>query len=136
MSSVHVQHYLSRARDFLEGMRLLQEDLDEYKFSSAWLGIHCAISYSDALRTGLGCENRSADDHLHAARDLKKRLANRKIEHLEGIRKLEELIRFRSLIAYDTETVSSEKVERIVKLADRFASWAESLARRFHAEGW
>jgi len=41
-----------RARDFLKGMDLLKDDLVEFRFSPALLGIHGAISYCDALRIG------------------------------------------------------------------------------------
>jgi hypothetical protein len=54
MAAMQVQHFLGRARDFLKGMDLLQDDLAEFRFSPALLGIHGAISYCDALRIGLG----------------------------------------------------------------------------------
>jgi hypothetical protein len=62
MAVMHVQTYLGRARDFLEGMKflvkeefyMLDDDFVRYKFSPALLGIHGAIAYSDALRSGLG----------------------------------------------------------------------------------
>jgi hypothetical protein len=55
MPAAHVQSYLTKARDFLKGMNLPENLAErECRYSSALLAIHCAISYSDALRVGLG----------------------------------------------------------------------------------
>ena len=83
--AVEVQHYLSRARDFFEGMKFLRDDLDAFKFSSALLGIHCAISYCGALRTGMGGTKVSSEDHSSAAKNLKSLLASRKFEGQQGM---------------------------------------------------
>jgi hypothetical protein len=130
MAVMHVQTYLSRARDFLEGFNLLRDDLDEFRFSSALLGIHCAISYSDALRTGMGCENVSSDDHRSAAEDLKKRLnEGRRLENQRGVEHLKSLLSKKSRIEYASETARRDEVEDIAKHARRFADWAEKTGR-------
>jgi hypothetical protein len=130
MAVVQVQTYLGRARDFLEGFNLLRDDLDEFRFSSALLGIHCAISYSDALRTGMGCENVSSDDHRNAADDLKKRLnEDQRLENLRGVEHLKSLLSKKSRIEYASETARRDEVEDIVKHARRFADWAEKTGR-------
>jgi len=100
MIAVEVQHYLGRARDFLKGMDLLQNDLAEYRYSSALLGIHGAISYCDALRIGLGSKGLSSDDHQSAARELRLLLASRKFENPQGVGRLEKLLSKKSMIAY------------------------------------
>jgi hypothetical protein len=130
MIAVQVQTYLGRARDFLEGFNLLKDDLDEFRFSSALLGIHSAISYSDALRTGMGCENVSSDDHRSAADDLKKRLnEDRRFENLRGVEHLKNLLSKKSRIEYASENVRRDEAEDIVKHARRFADWAEKTGR-------
>ena len=53
MEAAQVQHFLNRAQDFLQDMQLLRED-EAYRNSSALLGIHAAVSYTDALRVGFG----------------------------------------------------------------------------------
>ena len=137
MVAVQVQTYLGRARDFLEGFNLLKDDLDEFRFSSALLGIHCAISYSDALRTGMGCENVSSDDHRSAADDLKRRLnEDRSVENLRGVEHLKNLLSKKSRIEYASETVRREEIEIIVKQAVRFAFWAEETGGALKIEGW
>ena len=136
MVAVQVQTYLGRARDFLEGFNLLKDDLDEFRFSSALLGIHCAISYSDALRTGMGCENVSSDDHRSAADDLKRRLnEDRSVENLRGVEHLKNLLSKKSRIEYASETVRRDEVEEIVKHAERFAAWAETTGRSLKVWG-
>jgi hypothetical protein len=136
MIAIEVQQFLGRARDFLKGMDLLKDDLPVFRFSSALLGIHCAISYSDALRTGLGCTGVSADDHRTAASDLKSLLAARKFEKLQGADRLAKLQSKKRRIAYASEATRQDEVEDIVKLAERFAFWSEEAGRKLKIEGW
>lgn len=136
MGAVQVQHYLGRARDFFSGMRLLRDDMSEYKSSSALLGIHSAISYSDALRTGMGCADVSSDDHRTAVSDLRSRLASRRFERTQGASQLEKLLSLKSWVAYSADATQESKAEEIVKRAERFASWAEDTGRRLQIEGW
>lgn len=136
MAALQVQHYLSRARDFLEGMNLLKDDLTEFRFSSALLGIHCALSYCDALRIGLGSTKVSSDDHLSAARDLKTLLASRRFEKLQGADRLEKLLSKKSRIAYSQDTASEAEIKLIHQNTERFAAWAEATGKAMRIEGW
>ena len=136
MAAVEVQHYLSRARDFFEGMKFLRDDLDAFKFSSALLGIHCAISYCDALRTGMGSTKVSSDDHSSATNNLKSLLASRRFEGQQGLHHLERLLSKKSSVAYASEVAREVQVEDIVKRAERFAKWAEETGRTLKIEGW
>jgi len=136
MGAVQVQHYLGRARDFFNGMRLLRDDLPKYMSSSALLGIHSAISYSDALRTGMGCADVSSDDHRSAATDLRSRLSSRKFEKMQGAARLGRLLSKKNLIAYTSETRKASEIEEILKQAERFAAWAEETGRQLQIEGW
>ena len=136
MSAIEVQHYLSRARDFLEGMRRLRDDRSPLGFSSALLGIHCAISYSDALRSGLGREDLSSDDHQQASDDLKKLLKSRKFETAQGADRLGKLISKKNRIEYKAVTIRVEEIEEIMKDTERFALWAEGAGRNLGIEGW
>ena len=136
MPAIEVQHFLGRARDLLKGMDILRDDLAEYRYSSALLGIHCAISYSDALRYGLGSVKLSSDDHKSAAEDLRSRLASRKFEQLQGADRLEKLLSRKSRVAYSSEATREEEAEEIVKQAQRFARWTEETGRQLRIEGW
>jgi hypothetical protein len=136
MIGVQVQHYLGRARDFLKGMELLQNDLGEYRYSSALLGIHGALSYCDALRIGLGGESLSSDDHQVAPRELKSLLASRKYEQPEGVDRLEKLLAQKSMIAYFPKRVGERDIVTIIQQARRFALWAEGVGKELSIEGW
>jgi hypothetical protein len=136
MIAVEVQHYLGRARGFLKGMDLLKEDVTEFRSSSALLGIHCAISYSDALRTGMGCADVSSDDHSSAESDLRSRLVARKFERLQGADRLGKLLSKKSKIAYLAETATDAEISDVVLQAKRFADWAEETGMKLKIEGW
>ena len=145
MSAVEVQHYLSRARDFRKGVECLgREDLyilnDEFvrfRYSPAQLGINCAISYSDALRSGMGREKLSSDDHSAAAGDLESLLKSRSFENRnKGIGHLKKLLGIKNRIGYNPVLVSENEVDDAVKQAVRFADWAEAAGRKLKIEGW
>jgi len=136
LAVVEVQHYLSRARDLFEGMKFLRDDLDAFKFSTALLGIHCAISYCDALRTGMGSTKVSSDDHSSATNNLKSLLASIRFEGQQGLHHLEKLLSKKSRVAYAPEAARDIHIEDIVKRAERFAKWAEETGRTLKIEGW
>jgi hypothetical protein len=100
------------------------------------LGIHCAISYGDALRKGLGRLKLSADDHRGAARDLRTLLAAGKFAASDGPDRLGKLISRKTRISYKAVEVRIEEVEEIVKHAERFALWAEGAGKELGIEGW
>jgi hypothetical protein len=136
MKAVEVQHYLSRARDFLKGMTLLKDDLAEFNYSSALLGIHGAISYCDALRIGLGGKSVSSENHKSAARELRVLLTSRKYNDKQGIERLQNLLSYKGLIAYSIERVSEKDIKSIIQQAERFALWAERTGTQLNVEGW
>jgi hypothetical protein len=136
MIAVEVQHYLSRARDFFKGMDLLKDDLEGYRYSSALLGIHSAISYCDALRIGMGSKKLSSDDHSRAAEELKSLLNACEFEQQQGVKHLRLLLSRKSRISYAAETMRPNEVEDIVKRAMRFADWAEKTGKALKIEVW
>jgi hypothetical protein len=136
MIAIEVQHYLNRARDFYEGMRLLKDDIGEFRFSSALLGIHCAISYCDALRVGLGSPKVSSDDHRKAAADLKSRLLKRRFSDLGGIHQLASLLSEKSSVSYSSNELRRQDAEVIVQQTERFMAWAEAVGKKLKVQGW
>ena len=137
MIAVEVQHYLGRARDFLEGMKFLKDDLDAFRFSSALLGIHCAMSYCDALRIGLGSTKVSSDDHRTAAEDLRKQLADdRRCGNLRGVDHLRDILSKKSRIAYAPDAMREHNFEVILQHTERFVVWAEETGKKLRIEGW
>jgi hypothetical protein len=136
MIALRCQHYRNRARDFLDGMKFLQEDLDVFGYSSALLGIHGAISYADALRIGMDSKKLTSENHLDAAGDLESLLNSRRFEKQQGIKHLKMLLARKSMVSYAAQTVRKNELEDIVKRAIRFADWAEITGRRLGIEGW
>jgi len=136
MAAAQVQHFLGRARDFLKGMDLLKDDLVEFRFSPALLGIHGAISYCDVLRIGLGSEKVSSNDHQSATGDLKSLLASRRFERLQGADRLGKLLSKKSRIAYASDATREDEIKQIIQDAERFAAWAEAAGKSLKIEGW
>ncbi|MGD0628169.1 MAG: hypothetical protein ABR987_02390 [Terracidiphilus sp.] len=139
MAVIEIQHYLSRARDFRKGMELMElmkEDPTEYRYSSALLGIHGAISYCDALRAGMGSKKLSSEDHSRAASELKSLLDSRRFEQKQGVRHFKLLLSCKTRISYAAEMVTTSEIEDVVKRAIRFADWAEETGEALKIEGW
>jgi hypothetical protein len=136
MQAVRVRHYLNRARDFLEAMNLLRDDVAAYGYSSALVAIHGSIAYADALRFGLGGTELSSDDHRSATRELQQRLTARKYEKLAGVTRLARLLSDKSEVAYGSNPVAVTTFKSIIQQAERFAAWAEQTGRELRIEGW
>jgi hypothetical protein len=135
MSAMEVQHYLSRAQDFMEGMLLLRED-EQFQSSSALLGIHAAVSYTDALRIGLGDESLVSEDHRTAAAALRKLILNKRESNVDGVTRFEKLVAKKSLIAYGNKRLDRNDFESVYTNAERFAKWANDMGSQLKIEGW
>jgi hypothetical protein len=136
MPAEQVRHYLQRAKDFLEGMKLTREDKD-YWNSSALLAIHSAVAYSDALRAGLGDQKLSADDHRNAVDVLQQALfAESLMDDMAGFKHLRFLLSKKTLVAYGDRRVEHTEYEALIIKAARFAVWADRIGRRLKIEGW
>jgi hypothetical protein len=144
MIAVAVQHYLVRARDFLKGMEtlvredvyLLNDEIAKFKHSPAQLGIHSAISYCDALRTGMGRTILTSDDHGKAAGELESLLKSQNFVNRKGIGHLKELLGNKSRVAYHPVSLRESEVDEIIKHTGRFAEWAEATGRKLKIRGW
>jgi hypothetical protein len=119
-----------------EDLYILNDESVKFRYSPAQLGINCAISYSDALRSGMGREKLSSGDHSTAASDLESLLKSRNVESRKGIGHLKKLLRMKNRIAYDPVMVRENEVDDAVKQAERFADWAEEAGRKLKIEGW
>jgi hypothetical protein len=135
MQAVQVQLYIHRAIDFLEGMQLTRTD-EYYWNSSALLAIHSAVSYSDALRLGLGDQKLSADDHQKAADSLQKLLASKHLEDQAGFKHLRFLLSKKNLVAYGDQRLEYTDYEALFTRAERFAQWAGKTGRKLNLAGW
>ena len=135
MQAVLVQHHIQRATDFFNGMQLTRDD-EPFRNSSALLAIHSAVSYTDALRTGLGDEKLSGDDHNQAADALRRLLNTRVVTAQDGINHLQYLVSRKSFVAYGSERLSENEFRRLVIRAERFAKWANGIGKQLRIEGW
>jgi hypothetical protein len=134
MQAVRVEHYIRRANDFLDGMRLTNLD-ESLLSSSALLAIHSAVSYSDALRIGLGETELSHEDHRNALDGLQ-RLLPKRIEDRTGLTQLQELLKNKSAVAYGHRRLTEGELKSLATRAERFARWANGLGKALKIEGW
>ena len=135
MSALTVEHYLQRARDFFLGMHLMR-DADPYRNSVALLAIHSAVSFSDALRIGLGDERLANDNHDQAADSLRRLLQARRAELGSGLSHLQYLLGRKSGISYGNERLIDNELRKLILGAERFSAWANDIGKRLELEGW
>jgi len=135
MPAANVRHYIQRATDFFSGMQLTRDD-EPYRNSSALLAIHSAVSYTDALRTGLGDDKLTGDDHNQAVDALRRLLNTRKVTTQDGIDHFRYLISKKSFVAYGNVRLSDNEFRRLVIRAERFAKWANGVGLQLKIEGW
>ncbi len=110
-------------------------DNEDRRQSSALLAIHCAVSYSDALRSSLGDSRLSSDDHSKAADALEKLLPPKLSDRL-GLTHLRKLLARKSRVAYSDQRLSHTEMEDLILAAERFEIWTLKLARQLDLEGW
>ena len=136
MPAEQVRHYLDRASEFSRGMKKLSNDSDAPNFNSAaLLAIHCAISYADALRTGLGDDRLSGDDHSKAA-DLLQRQLPSWIKDRNGLERLRKLLSNKNRVAYAERVLNPNDCKELVTAALKFETWANGIGRQLNLEGW
>jgi len=135
MSALTVEHYLQRARDFFLGVHLMR-DAEPYRNSVALLAIHSAVSYSDALRTGLGDERLASDNHDQAADSLRRLLQAKRVELGGGLNHLQYLLGRKSGVAYGDERLSNNELRKLILGAERFSAWANDMGKLLEVEGW
>jgi hypothetical protein len=69
---VATQQYIEKADQFVQGMKLLNDDVLSYRTGIGLLAIHSAISLNDAITVGLTGKRKTYQDHTMAARELEK----------------------------------------------------------------
>jgi hypothetical protein len=135
MQAVQVQHYIERATDFSRGMKLMSDDEDHVN-SSALLAIHSAISYSDALRAGLGDQRLSSDDHKKAVDVLQSLLNSNRIKEQNGLRHFKLLLSKKTRVAYSDHPLSLTERKDLITAAERFEAWTNQVGKQLNLEGW
>jgi hypothetical protein len=135
MHEARVRHYIARAADFLAGVELMRND-NAYRNSVALLAIHSAVSYTDALRVGLGDLTLYADDHKKAVAALQAVLPAKIMPDQNGFQHLRYLLENKSIVAYGDERLVANRSEAIVLKAVRFAFWANKAGKYLQIGGW
>ena len=135
MQAEQVRHYVARASEFYKTMRLLQ-GADGYANACALLAIHSAVSFTDALRSGLGDRELAGEDHRSAASALRKLMAHRSNTVGQGTAHLEKLIAEKSSVAYGSSRLEAKDYQTVTMHAERYASWANRMGRELKIEGW
>jgi len=116
--------YIEKADHFLQGMKLLNDDVGNYRSSVGLLAIHSAISLSDAISVGLTGKRGKYQDHAQAARELNKHCASRRISDKQGIDHFKWLLGQKNAVAYEHRRFDDDSVRLAVEKAERFNVWA------------
>ena len=130
-----VRHYIRRAGEFVLAMQLIRDD-PEYHNAAALLAIHAAISYTDALRMGLGDRSLSADDHRTSVDSLRRLLREHRIETELPLRQLQTLLASKTAVAYGGGRLSEDGFSQLFVAAERYASWANRIGLSAAIAGW
>ena len=118
------QQYVEKADHFLQGMKLLNEDVRNYRSGVGLLAVHSAISLSDAISVGLTGKRGKYQDHMQAARELNRLCTSNKISNVQGIHHFEWLLGQKNTVAYEHRRFDDESVRVAVDRAERFSVWA------------
>jgi hypothetical protein len=116
--------YVDKADHFLQGMRLLADDVEAYRTGIGLLAVHSAISLNDAIFAGIRGERWTADNHFAAVHELERICNELKITAAQGIRHFSLLLSNKTEFAYGTQRIDDSAVKSAVDRAERFANWA------------
>lgn len=124
ISPIATQQFIEKADHFLQGMKLLAEDVPAYRTGIGLLAIHSAISLGDAITIGITGKRGKYQDHAHAARELGRICASHRISHKQGIDHLRWLLGWKNAVAYAHDRIDDQAVLMAVDRAERFNAWA------------
>lgn len=135
MVEVRFAVYYRRATQLADAMKLCRDDLPGYASAAALLAVHSAISYGDALLTGLGGARPRGENHREAVTALKRACMKAKVDQ-HGIKHFQSLVSAKTDISYGERRVDDERVEAICIAAERFRVWAERILQRREGRRW
>ncbi len=117
-------HYVERADQFLQGMRLLADDLNSYGSGVGLLAVHSAISLNDAILVAVTGKHSKGDNHQTAVHGLETACHEGRVRDKNGINHFKWLISKKSNIAYGGDRVGDKELKQSITAAQRFAAWA------------
>jgi hypothetical protein len=112
-------------------MKLLNDDVENYRTGVGLLAIHSAISLNDAITVGLTGKRKTYQDHARAARELERTCSSNRISDKKGVDHLKWLLAHKNDVAYQGEPLDDASVKMAVDKAQRFSAWAYNCSRRF-----
>ena len=124
VNPVATQQYTDKADHFLQGMKLLNDDVKNYRSGVGLLAIHSAISLSDAITVGLTGKRGEYQDHAQAARELEKICSRNKVYDRKGVGHFRWLLSQKNAVAYEGVRVDDPSVRMAVDKAQKFSAWA------------
>lgn len=131
VDSAEAPRYAETGRVFLESARALSTVADEgapYGNAIALLGIHAAISYTDALSIGYG-GRKSGDEHAKAVGTLRSILGAR-LPDIQA-KTLGRILLQKDLVSYQGTYYTLPDGQKLLKLAESYCQWAmETLQHR------
>lgn len=95
---------------------------ERFYLAGMLLAVHAAISLASALLMFYGIDPQS-DDHVRAARELRKICSKHKVE-ASGIKHLESLLKAKTPVAYGSFRFEEENAYDARRDAQRFQDWA------------
>jgi hypothetical protein len=123
INPVATQQYVEKAGHFLQGMKLLNDDVKSYRSGVGLLAIHSAISLSDAIVVALTRKRGKHQDHAQAARELERVCSKNKVDK-KGVDHFRWLLARKNEVAYEEVRFDDASVKMAVDKAQRFNAWA------------
>ncbi len=115
--------YLSKARDFLEGARMLVEK--EKWNSSAVLSVHAVISACDAVCARFLQLRHGGVDHLQAV-ELLNNLPLERSEIESKMKQARRVISLKNAAEYEDKLIKQSDAHEMLRDAERLVEWAEN----------
>lgn len=114
--------YLNKAKEFLEGARLLVEK--EKWNSSAVLCVHAVISACDAVCARFMQLRHGGADHMQAV-ELLKSLPLERSEIESKLKQAKRVISLKNAAEYEDRLIKQNEAKEMLRDAERLVEWAE-----------
>jgi len=112
-----------RARQLIDAMKLLEDDLSSYASAVALLAVHSAIAWNDAVQIRLTGKRAKYRDHRQSANHTRRICGSHGID-VNGINHFEALLRSKNAVAYDESLILEPAADKARTHALRFETWA------------
>jgi hypothetical protein len=108
-----------RARQLIDAMKLLEDDLSKYALAVALLAVHSAIAWNDAVQIRLTGKRAKYRDHKDSANQTRRICGSRGID-VNGISHFEALLGSKNAVAYDETLILEPAADKARTHALRF----------------